>query len=120
VINPEQYVEFLEHYLEFIGYADSTSTYGLLIMIFGLVQSIAVAVITGLFHRESKRRKANDEEVARRAAVRAEESLLNMKMSVAGVDLTILAAKNSRASMLTAKWMRQLKGRRKPKESILQ
>jgi Na+/H+ antiporter NhaB len=58
------------------------------------IQVVAVAVIGGLFQREAKRRKKNDDEhkesdkkVEKRAKVRAEESRLSMKMMSAAIEL---------------------------------
>ena len=51
------------------------------------VFSLANAVIAGLFHRDFKHRKANNEEVKKRAAIREEESHLSMGLMSASAKL---------------------------------
>jgi phosphate/sulfate permease len=80
----------IEYYYEVYGYAGSV--YGTLILILWLAQPIIVAIIAGLFHRESKRRKKDNEKIEKRAAIRAEESLLSMRMMSANTRLAIAAA----------------------------
>jgi hypothetical protein len=68
---------------------------------FGLVQAVTVAVIAGLFNRESKKRKATDEKMEKRSAIRAEESRLAMQLMSANARLasaTGLAVKEGRAN----------------------
>ena len=65
----------------------------------GAGQVIVVAVIVGLFNRERKHNKIENEKVEKRAALRAEESRLAMKLMSANTGLamvTSLAVKNGK------------------------
>jgi hypothetical protein len=53
----------------------------------GFLQAIAVAIIAGLFARESKNRKKSHEHAEKRAKLRAKESLLTMKLMSANNQL---------------------------------
>ena len=55
--------------------------------IIGLIQSVAVVIIGGLFARDSKKRKKQLENAEARAILRAEESLLAIKLMSASVNL---------------------------------
>ena len=59
----------------------------------GLTQAIMVAVIGGLFAQDSKKRKQQLESAEARAAIRAEESRLSMKMMSADVNLSVATAR---------------------------
>ena len=70
------------------------------IAVIGAVQAVVVAVLGGLFHRDSKKRKEADEiskrsaeRAERRAGIRGEESLLAIKLMSANVRLSIASAK---------------------------
>jgi len=68
---------------------------------FGLVQAVVVAVIAGLFNRESKRRRADNEAIERRARIRTEESRLSMRLMSANASLAVatgLALKEGRTN----------------------
>ena len=56
------------------------------------LSAICVAVLTGIFARDSKRRKAKDDEQDARAKVRAQESRLSMQLMSANVKLGIATA----------------------------
>ena len=62
------------------------------IAIIGMVQALAVAIIGGLFARDSRHRKKALADTEAREALRAEESLLAMKMMSASVNLGISTA----------------------------
>ncbi len=64
----------------------------ILIAIIGCFQMIAVAVIGGLFARDSRKRKKQLEDAEVRAALRAEESRLNMKLLSASLGLSVETA----------------------------
>jgi len=49
----------------------SNVSYTVILGGFGFVQAVVVAVIAGLFNREAKRRKKDNEAVEHRAAIRA-------------------------------------------------
>ena len=63
------------------------------IAILGFLQAVTVAVIGGLFARESKRRNKELSVVDARAIIRAEESRLSMKLMSASVGLGTATAK---------------------------
>jgi hypothetical protein len=65
----------------------------LVITVIGSIQTLAVAVIGGLFARDSKKRKLQLDDVATRALLRAEESRLSMKLLSADVSLTMATAR---------------------------
>lgn len=56
---------------------------------FGLIQAVGVAVIAGYFSRESKKRAAENKDIEKRAAVRAEESRLAMRLMSANTSLAV-------------------------------
>ena len=60
--------------------------------ILALLQGVTVAIIGGWFKRESKRRKTDDEEMEKRAAIRMEESLLAMSLMSAITRLSCASA----------------------------
>ena len=73
----------------------------LIIAGFGLIQATGVAIIAGMFNRESKRRKADNEKLENRAKLRAEESRLAMRLMSANASLahaTGLALKEGRTN----------------------
>ena len=77
------------------------------IAIIGLIQAVVVAVIAGLFARDSNKRKKALENAELRAVLRAEESLLAIKLMSASVNLGIATAVaikdgNSNGAMSTA------------------
>lgn len=56
------------------------------------ISAICVAVLTGLFARDNKRRKAHEDELEARARKRAQESHLSMQLMSASVKLGIATA----------------------------
>lgn len=56
------------------------------------LSAILVAVFTGLFARDSRRRKSRDDEQDARAKIRAKESRLSMQLMSANVKLGIATA----------------------------
>lgn len=56
------------------------------------LSAILVAVFTGLFARDSRRRKSRDDEQDARAKIRAQESRLSMQLMSANVKLGIATA----------------------------
>lgn len=68
-------------------------TLSLEIAIIGLIQALSVAIIGGLFARDSSRRKKAAEDIEARAALRAEESRLAMKLMSADMGLTMVTAR---------------------------
>jgi len=75
--------------------------YPITIGVFALMQGIAVAVIAGLFKRESKKREADNAKMDQRAKTRAEESRLSMHLMSANTKLacaTGLAVKEGRTN----------------------
>jgi hypothetical protein len=67
----------------------------------GCFQAVAVAVIGGLFARESRQRKAAQNKTEERATIRAEESGLSMRFMSASIELavaTALAVKEGKAN----------------------
>jgi hypothetical protein len=65
---------------------------GVLIAIIGFLQAAVVAIVGGLFHVDSKKRKRRDEHLDARAKIRAEESYLSMRLMSANTSLTIATA----------------------------
>ena len=63
------------------------------IAIIGLFQAAVVAVIGGLFARDSKSRKRQLDDADVRASLRAEESRLSMKLISADMSLTMATAR---------------------------
>ena len=53
----------------------------------GLAQGIAVAIIAGVFNRESKRRRVANERHDKHNAIQAEERHLSMRMMSASISL---------------------------------
>lgn len=51
--------------------------------------AICVAILTGLFARDSRRRKAADDDLKARAQIRARESRLSMQLMSASVKLGV-------------------------------
>ncbi len=68
---------------------DSTVT----IAIIGAIQAIVVGVIAGLFARDSAKKKKVMDDAEVRAALRAEESRMSMKMMSANTRLTMATAR---------------------------
>jgi len=66
----------------------------ILVTLIGLLQAVSVAVIVGLFNRESRSRKKAHSITEKRAQIRTTESLLTMKLMVAS---NRLAAATGRA-----------------------
>ena len=56
------------------------------------LSAVLVAVFTGLFARDSRRRKSRDDEQDARAKIRAQESRLSMQLMSANVKLGIATA----------------------------
>jgi predicted GIY-YIG superfamily endonuclease len=56
------------------------------------LQAIIVAVVAGVFNRDAKKRKQEHSNTEKRAAQRAKESLLAMKMMSANSSLAIATA----------------------------
>jgi len=68
---------------------------------FALFQGIAVAIIAGMFNHENKKRNAETAKSERRAAIRAEESQLAMRLMSANTSLAVatgLALKEDRTN----------------------
>ena len=63
------------------------NTYAIIVAIIGLMQGIGVAVIAGLFNRETKKRKEVAAHTEKRAKLRAKESLLTLKLMSANNQL---------------------------------
>ena len=57
--------------------------------LFLMVQGVTVAIIAGLFNRENKKRIADNARVEKRAAMRAEESRLAMRLMSANTSLAV-------------------------------
>ena len=73
----------------------------LILSAFALMQAISVAVIAGLFRRESKKRKEANEKAETHAKNRAKESRLAMKLMSANTKLasaTGIALKENRVN----------------------
>ena len=64
----------------------------ILITAIASIETIVVAVIGGLFIRESRRNKKAYEKADAQAALRAEEGLLSMKLTSASVNLGVATA----------------------------
>ena len=64
----------------------------ILLTIIASIETIVVAVIGGLFIRESRRNKKAHEKAEAQAALRAEEGLLSMKLTSASVNLGVATA----------------------------
>ena len=62
------------------------------IAIIGFFQAVVVAVLGGVFARDSKKRKNAAHAIEERAKVRAEESRLSMKLMSASVHLGMATA----------------------------
>ena len=56
------------------------------------LSAVCVAILTGIFARDSRRRKAKDDEMDVRAKIRAQESRLSMQLMSANVKLGIATA----------------------------
>ena len=54
-----------------------------------LVQTVAVAVINGIFSRDKKTREAEKQQAEERSILRAEESLLAMEIMSANISLSV-------------------------------
>lgn len=69
--------------------------------LFVLAQGATVAIIAGLFQRENKKRVEDNKKVEKRAAIRAEESRLAMRLMSANTSLacaTGMALKEARTN----------------------
>ena len=69
--------------------------------LFLLAQGITVAVIAGMFDRENKKRTAENAKIEKRAARRAEESRLSMRLMSANTSLAVatgMALKEGRSN----------------------
>ena len=62
------------------------------IAVIGLIQAVVMAILGGLFARDSKKRKDAARVIEARAALRAEESRLSMKLMSASVHLGMATA----------------------------
>ena len=76
-----------------IYYTIDSVSYAVIIGGLGLLQAISVAVIAGLFNREARKRKADTETLEKRAALRAKESSLAMKLMSATASLSCATAR---------------------------
>ena len=87
-------MDFAQHYeaLEVIYHTYANSAYGAFITMLFILQPIAVTVITVLFQRESKKRRADNDKAEKRVAIRAEESLLAMRLMSAITKLSMVIA----------------------------
>jgi len=75
--------------------------YPLIIALLGFSHGVVVAVIAGLFGRENKKRAAESARVEKRAALRAEESSLAMRLMTCNTSLAVatgMALKEGRAN----------------------
>jgi len=86
--------------------------YPIIIAAFGFIQAIAITIIAGLFNRESKKRKKENEAIERqrkeenakldsRAKIRAQEITLAMQLMSANTSLAVatgLALKEERVN----------------------
>ena len=61
----------------------------IIVAVIGLCQGLSVAVIAGLFSRENKKRMEETAKIEKRAAVRAEESSLAMRLMSANTSLAV-------------------------------
>ena len=59
------------------------------IAIIGLIQAVAVALLGGMFARNSKKNKDNEARIDKRAEIRAKESQLSMRLMAASVNLGV-------------------------------
>ena len=66
--------------------------YEIVISIIGAMQAVVIAIVYGISHRETKRRKLDNDRVERRALCRAEESLLAMRLMSANTSLSMATA----------------------------
>ena len=57
-----------------------------------LLQAITVAFISGLFNRESRKRKEDQSKIDQHAEMRIKENLLSMKLISANTSLTVATA----------------------------
>jgi hypothetical protein len=76
-------------------------TYAIIGGLFLLAQGVTVAIIAGLFQRENKKRAEDNAKIEKRAAIRAEESMLAMRLMSANTSLacaTGLALKEGRTN----------------------
>jgi len=64
----------------------------IIIAIVGLFQAVSVAIIGGLFARDNKKRKKENEYIEERAKTRKKESLLSMKLISSNNKLAIATA----------------------------
>ena len=64
-----------------------------LIVVIGCFQALAVAIIGGLFARDSRKKKMQLDDAETRAALRVEESRLNMKLLSASLGLSVETAR---------------------------
>ena len=71
------------------------------VAIIGLIQALMVAIVGGMFARDSTKRKKDGEKAEAKAAMRAEESHLTMKLMSAAVNLgaaTAIAVKEQKTN----------------------
>ena len=76
-------------------------SYPIIIAGFGGIQAVVVAIIVGLFNRENHKRAADNAKIEKRAAIRAEESLLSMRLMAANTSLAVatgIALKENRTN----------------------
>lgn len=76
-------------------------SYAIIIGGFGLIQAVVVAIVAGLFSRENKKRADDNAKIEKRAAIRAEESQLAMRLMSANTSLAVatgLALKEERVN----------------------
>lgn len=60
--------------------------------IISALSAVCVAILTGLFARDTRRRKTREDEQDARAKIRAEESRLSMQLMSASVKLGVATA----------------------------
>ena len=75
-----------------ISCAMGNISYALILGVLGFLQAVSVAIIAGLFNRETRKRRADTEKHEKRAATRAEESRLAMKLMSANASLACATA----------------------------
>lgn len=82
----------MEELIQTYAYSQQMS-YTVIIALLGLLQAVSVAMIVGIFGRESKKRKEQIDKVEVRAKIRAKESQLAMKLMSANTGLGLATAK---------------------------
>ena len=77
------------------------ATYAIMLVITGVVQAAIIGAVAWLYKREARRREENEKKIEKRAAIRAEESRLAMRLMSANTSLAVatgLALKENRVN----------------------